>query len=269
MSLPEQMARHRAEMPPETRPILDARSLGSHPRLAALLRPGLAVLDVGCGTGAIARDIAEAVAPQGRVVGVDVNVAFIEEARRRHAGVAGLSFEVRDIYVLAFDRIFDLVSAARVLQWLARPLDAVRQLVAAARPGGTVVLLDYNHEKVRWAPDPPASTRAFYEAFLRWRADAGMDNAIADHLASMFRDLGFADVVTEAAHETTRRGEPDFELRIGIWADVMASRGHQMVQDGALSESDRRLAEAEYRVWIRDTAESQMMYLCSVEGVRR
>src|ERR1043166_1614610 len=158
MSLPEQMAKHRAEMPPGTRSILDARSLGSHPRLAALLRPGLAVLDVGCGTGAIPCDIAEAVAPQGRVVGVDVNIAFIEEARRRYAGVAGLSFEVRDIYALAFDRIFDLVSAARVLQWLARPLDAVRQLVAAARPGGTVVLLDYHHEQVRWVPDPPAST---------------------------------------------------------------------------------------------------------------
>lgn len=269
MSCSEEAARHRAEMPPGTRPILDTRSLGSYQRLATLLRPGLAVLDVGCGTGAITRDMAASVAPEGRVLGVDVNIAFIEEARRRHAGVAGLSFEVRDIYRLAFDRIFDLVSAARVLQWLARPRDGVRQLTAAAKPSGKVAILDYNHEKVRWTPDPPASTRAFHEAFLRWRADAGMDNAIADHLAAMFRELGFMDIVTEAAHETTRRGEPDFELRIGIWADVMASRGHQMVQDGVITENDRRLAEGEYRAWMRDTAESQMMYLLSVEGTRR
>lgn len=72
-------------MPAGTRAVLDARSLAaSHRQLAALLRPGLAVLDVGCGTGAITRGIAEAVAPGGRAVGLDVNAGMIESARRAH-----------------------------------------------------------------------------------------------------------------------------------------------------------------------------------------
>ena len=50
------VARRRAHMPEGTTAILDARSLATaHRRLAALLSPGLAVLDVGCGTGAITR----------------------------------------------------------------------------------------------------------------------------------------------------------------------------------------------------------------------
>jgi 2-polyprenyl-3-methyl-5-hydroxy-6-metoxy-1,4-benzoquinol methylase len=44
-------ARSRAQMPPGTGGILDRRSLAGHPHLAALLRPGLKVLDVGCATG--------------------------------------------------------------------------------------------------------------------------------------------------------------------------------------------------------------------------
>ena len=139
----ESIAEHRAHMPEGTQRILNARSLQTaHRRLAALLRPGLTVLDMGCGTAAITRDIAAAVAPHGQVVGVDVNAALIAEARRVHGTVLGLSFEVCDVYTLPFRAIFDLVSAARMLQWLTRPLDALRMLVAASKPGGRVVILD-------------------------------------------------------------------------------------------------------------------------------
>ena len=97
-------------MPEGTQRILNARSLQTaHRRLAALLRPGLTVLDLGCGTGAITRDIAAAVTPHRRVVGVDVNAALIEEARRVHGAVSGLSFEVCDVYHLPYQERFDVV----------------------------------------------------------------------------------------------------------------------------------------------------------------
>ena len=84
------VARHRAEMPSETAAILDRRSLArDHRRLAAMLRPGQRVLDVGCGTGAITRGIVEAVGPGGRVLGVDANRELIDAARRAHGAVAG------------------------------------------------------------------------------------------------------------------------------------------------------------------------------------
>jgi len=256
-------------MPEGTSAILDTRSLATgNRRLAALLRPGLSVLDVGCGTGAITRGIAEAVGREGRVVGVDVNASMIDKARASHGAVPGLAFDVADVYALPFDGAFDIVTAARVLQWLADPASALRAMTAAARHGGRVVVLDYNHEKAAWTPEPPASMRRFYAAFLRWRADAGMDNAIADHLRDLLAGVGLTEIVATDQQEVVHRIDPDFETRAGIWAAVATSRGHQMVADGALSEGERRAAEADYRAWLRDGAESHVQYLLAVEGVR-
>lgn len=264
------IATHRAGMPHGTGAILDTRSLATgHRRLAELLRPGLSVLDVGCGTGAITRGIAES---QGshvvRVVGVDVNAGFIHDARRRHAHVPGLAFEVADAYTLPWPATFDIVTAARVLQWLARPADALRAMARAAKPGGRIVVLDYNHEKIAWEPEPPESLRRFYATFLGWRAGAGMDNAIADHLGILFASVGLEAVQTGAQHETTRRGDRDFAVRAGIWADVAATRGHQMVADGAIDEPARARAEREYRDWVADVGATQTMYLLAVDGRR-
>jgi 2-polyprenyl-3-methyl-5-hydroxy-6-metoxy-1,4-benzoquinol methylase len=269
MPCPEDAASHRAYMPEGSSAILNARSLkASNRRLAEMLRSGLTVLDVGCGTGAITRGIAEAVVPNGRVVGIDANTRLIGEARRTHGDVPGLSFEVCDLYRLAYHDRFDVVTAARVLQWLANPLEALRKMAAAVKPGGMVLVLDFNHEKICWQPSPPPSMQTFYSVFLRWRADAGMDNAIADHLAAMFTTVGLAGIVETPQHEASRRGDPGFESHLGIWGEVAASRGHQMVADGMLTETERAAAEADYRVWIRDSAESQILYLITVEGVR-
>lgn len=83
-----------------------------------------------------------------------------------------------------------MVHAARVLQWLDQPLNALRSMRQAVNPGGHLIVLDYNHERIAWEPKPPYSMQVFYDAFLRWRAEAGMDNAIADHLPAMFSRLG-------------------------------------------------------------------------------
>jgi SAM-dependent methyltransferase len=262
-------ARERARMPEGTSAILDTRSLASsHRRLAEMLRPGMSVLDVGCGTGAITRGIAERVGPEGRAVGVDAKESFIETAKSRHAGVANLAFEIGDVYQLSYRDVFDVVAAARVLQWLADPVAALRSIACAVKIGGRLVILDYNHEKIAWTPEPPESMKHFYQAFLRWRADAGMDNAIADHLASLFTTMGLRDVAASPQHETVRRGDAGFETGVGIWAEVAASRGHQMVTDGVISEPERATAESEYREWMVSSAESQTMYLLAVEGIR-
>lgn len=262
--------RRRATMPVGTSAILNARSLETgHRRLAEWLKPGLTVLDVGCGTGAITRGIAEAVGPHGRVLGIDINARLIEEARRLHGDVAALTFDVHDVHHLPFHGTFDLVTAARVLQWLSDPLDALSMMAGATKPRGRIVVLDYNHEKIAWMPDPPNSMRTFYATFLRWRADAGMDNAIGDHLAEMFAHVGIVDTAVTTQHERTQRGNPDFHTRIGIWADVAASRGHQMTADGVITERQRAAAEADYREWIRDRAECQSLYLIATDGTRQ
>ena len=107
------------------------------------LRAGLAVLDVGSGTGVDAIEVARAVAP-GRVVGVDRSAEMVAEARERAAG-AGVAaeFVTGDAQALEFpDDTFDRVRTERMLIHVADPEAAVRELVRVAKPGGLVVASD-------------------------------------------------------------------------------------------------------------------------------
>src|SRR5262245_154830 len=65
--------------------------------------PGRRIRDVGCGLGDDAAALAGLVATGGAVVGIDGSKAMIDEARRRHGGVEGLSFDVAEAAHLPFD----------------------------------------------------------------------------------------------------------------------------------------------------------------------
>lgn len=263
-------ARDRADMPAGTDTILDRRSLSdSHRRLAPLLLPGLRVLDVGCGTGAITGDVADIVGDDGIAVGSDINEALLERASARRFSRPQLHFVRSDVFALPFTRAFDIVTAARVLQWLANPERALSAMCRAAKPGGIVLVLDYDHEQITWDPAPPASMQRFYAAFLSWRAHAGFDNAIAGRLPEMFASVGVADVTLTFQHEFTARSDDDFVMRASIWAEVAATRGHQMVRDGFISEAERHGAEHEYRTWVAADAGSMTLHLAAVQGVIR
>ncbi|HUN77919.1 MAG TPA: methyltransferase domain-containing protein [Solirubrobacteraceae bacterium] len=274
----DSVAERRARMPAGTERFLDTRSLGggAQRRLAELLRPGMSVLDVGCGTGAITEGIAEAVGPEGRVLGIDVSRELIDRARERRGRHPNLSFALADVTSLGRagvtslggeERGFDMVTSARMLQWLADPLGALAAMVGAARPGGMVVALDYNHRRASWEPELPESAAEFYEAFLAWREQAGMDNEMADRLPEMFAELSLEDVRCTPHPEVTRRGEEDFAVRIALWGQVMATRGHQVVADGFLDEARRAAAQAEFEEWAAGEARSQTLCLATTEGV--
>src|SRR5438309_11684352 len=99
--------------------ILGRRTLErDHRCLAELLRPGLLVLDVGCGSGAITAGIAKAVGPHGSVLGIDRDPALLELARTEYAMLPNLQFECGDATALQFEARFDVVTAARTLQWI-------------------------------------------------------------------------------------------------------------------------------------------------------
>jgi ubiquinone/menaquinone biosynthesis C-methylase UbiE len=262
-------ARSRAELSGKLTKVLDSRSLtNSHKRLAEIITKGKTILDVGCGTGAITRGIAEAVGPNGRVVGIDSNPSLIEKARQTHGETPGLTFEIGDIYNLTYDKEFDIVTSARVLIWLSDPLKALKMMISAAKIGGRILVADYNHEKISWEPKPPSSMLSFYSAYLKWRSDADINNAIADHLPEMFQKSGIEEITITPQHEVTKRTDPDFQIRVGLWADTASSRGTQMERDGYITEKGYMIAENEYREWMLQEAQSLTMYMLAVEGVR-
>jgi hypothetical protein len=61
--------------------------------------------------------------------------------------------------------------------------------------------LDYNHEKIVWQPPPPRSMQTFYSGFLRWYAEVGIDDAIAEHQMGMFATVGLTGILETLLHE--------------------------------------------------------------------
>src|SRR5229473_5071629 len=104
------------------------------------LKPGMRLLDVGCGPGSITAGLAKRVEP-AETIGIDPSASVIATARSLAEGKAGghLTFEVGNIYEPRFaPETFDAVFAHQVLQHLARPVDALRQVAKLLKPGGVV-----------------------------------------------------------------------------------------------------------------------------------
>ncbi|MDH5608188.1 MAG: methyltransferase domain-containing protein [Cyclobacteriaceae bacterium] len=247
--------------------IFDERSLETDYRtLKPLLKKGWRVLDVGCGTGAISRDIAACVGPSGSVTGIDNTEKFILSGRESYGDVPNLELQSIDLFDYEAAEPFDLVVSARVLQWLHNPAAAIQKMKSLLRPGGIISILDYDHTSLEWVPDPPESMRQFYAVFLKWRADAGMDNRMAENLPALLKEAGFQSIEKINSDEHYHRGRPDYLSKAGIWAKVAGLK--QIVEEGYLPETLRLKAIADYTEWVDKTSVSMTMKLNDVRGIK-
>lgn len=107
----------------------------------ARLRAGQAVLDVACGTGAVARVARDVVGPEGRVVGVDLNPAMLEVARNARPE---LEWVPGDAENLPFrDAEFDVALCQSALFFFADPGRALAEMARVVLPGGVVAVQTY------------------------------------------------------------------------------------------------------------------------------
>lgn len=119
------------------------------------IRPGMRVLDIACGTGHPALAIAERVGPAGFVLGTDLVepvLAFARE-RARAAGLGNIEFRRADGEALALPPAsFDAATMRWGLMFMPRPVEAMRGVRAALRPGGRIALAAFAPpEKNAWA----------------------------------------------------------------------------------------------------------------------
>jgi ubiquinone/menaquinone biosynthesis C-methylase UbiE len=260
-------ATERAKMPEGTSVILDNRTLQKdYSTLITALKSGLRVLDVGCGTGAISKGIAKMVGTNGYVVGIDSSEQLITKGKEYFKSITNLELIAVDLFKYEPEEKFDLIVSARVLQWLSNPKEALIKFKEFLKPGGQISILDYNHRMLEWKPEPPASMKLFYKAFLDWRADAGMDNEIAEHLPEFFKELSFRSIEMIDSNEVYQKGENNFIHKAGIWLHVASLRGPQMVQNGYISENERLQAIEDYDIWIKNEAELMIMKLKEIRA---
>ena len=161
------------------------------------LRAGMSLLDAGAGAGTITADLADLLNP-GVVTATEVNEDVVDVVRAALAGRENVEYAVADIHDLPFeDDSFDVAHAHQVLQHVADPVQALRELARVTRPGGLVAVRDADYAGMFWYPESDRLTR--------WQA--------------LYRELARA-----------AGGEPDAGRRLLAWAHAA---GLQDVEAGA------------------------------------
>jgi SAM-dependent methyltransferase len=105
--------------------------------------PGGRVVDVGCGFGDTAIELAKRVGPDGEVLGIDCCDAFLEIGRRDAAaqGIGNVRFVEADVQAYPFEGDFDLCFSRFGMQFFENPVAALRNVRRGLKPGGRMVMI--------------------------------------------------------------------------------------------------------------------------------
>ena len=168
------------------------------------LRPGLEVLDCGCGPGSITLGLAEVAAP-GLVTGIDLEESQLARAREAAAagGITNVTFEMADAHALPFaDESFDAVFSHAMLEHLPEPPAVLTEMHRVLRPGGILAIrcLDLGGSII--SPDEDGRLAAGHDIWRRYRQHCGGDAFMGRRLRGLLHAAGFAKAKGTAASET-------------------------------------------------------------------
>jgi SAM-dependent methyltransferase len=163
------------------------------------LREGFRLLDVGCGAGHFARDVAPLVGATGRVVGIDLAPELVRAACRRVEGLSlPVDFSVADACTLPFrDAAFDGCRVERVLRYLADSQPALVEIVRVTEPGGRVVATELDWDTA--VCDLPGVERSIWRRSVAAISDEVGNGWMGRELRRRFLEAGLVDVTCEGS----------------------------------------------------------------------
>ena len=183
-----------------------ASSMGRRERVRSLLalRSGEAVLDIGCGPGFLADEMALDVGLEGRVEAIDRSEDMLQRARARCAGRTQAAFHEGEATELPFpDSSFDAAAVVQVYEFVADAGRALAELYRVLRPGGRAVVVDTDWASLIWE----AADGARAERILRAWDEHLAHSHLPRSLPRLLRNAGF-DLMTAEPY-TTMSLEPE------------------------------------------------------------
>lgn len=218
---------------------------------------GWSVLDVGCGLGILAFELAANVPV--RVEGVDIEPAFVGHAdallgqlrdRRLFVDGASVAFEVGDVRALPQPPAsFDLVFVRELLQFLPDPVQAVRQVFRVLRPGGQLCISDTDDQlRITWPPDSPA-LRRLVDAVAAAQHERGGDRQTGRKLTTYLRAAGFDIVSVVVLPEAQHRRVDATDTERSLVIEQLRAARQRVVEAGVIDADrfDADLAEVEHQ----------------------
>jgi SAM-dependent methyltransferase len=216
------------------------------------LRPTDRLLDVGSGPGTITADLARLV---GEVVALEISddAAALTRAELARHGVVDADVRVGDVHALDLpDDAFDVVHAHQVLQHVADPVAALREMARVTRPGGVVAVRDSDYAAFAWYPRLAGLDRwlELYQAAAR--ANGGEPDA-GRHLLAWAHAAGLDDVT--ATSSTWCFATPESRAWWGgMWAERVtgSALADQLLREGRASEPELEAVAEAWRTWAAD-----------------
>ena len=218
------------------------------------LKPGMRLLDVGCGPGSITSGLARCTEP-AETIGIDPSLDVIETARSlpNAKQAKHLSFEVGNIYEPRFGpETFDAVFAHQVLQHLRRPVDALRQMRVLLVSGGVLGVRAVDWGSTTFYPENQGMLR-FLDLYYEVAGRDGLEPNAGRHLPRWLREAGFIDV--RISTSTVSYTEP---AALREWGDTYAEAmlasnfSGKVLEYGLATHSDLHAIAAAWRSWCRD-----------------
>jgi len=217
------------------------------------VEPGSKIIDVGCGWGDTAIELARKTGRDGRVLGLDCDEQFLETARREAeaAGVSNVRFLTADVERHPFEPEFDLCFSRFGMMFFENPVAAMRNIRTALRPGGELKFivwrtiddnpwLGMGKQIVLQYLDPPGD-----DARTCGPGPFSMSNP--EQVSKQLEIAGFEDMEFERNDGPVTVGESvrnavNFQLALGPAGEIVREAGEQAEQqrdriEAALSEA--------------------------------
>jgi ubiquinone/menaquinone biosynthesis C-methylase UbiE len=202
------------------------------------VQSGDSVLDVGCGWGDTAIELARRVGPAGSVVGLDCCGGFLDAGRAdaKDAGLTNLTFLEADVQAWPFEPVHDFCFSRFGTQFFENPVAGLRNMRSALRPGGLMTMIVW-----RARADNPWLTLA-KEVLLRYLPAVKEDAATcgpgpfsmtdSEAVTRQLRSAGYADARFERIDAEVLVGRDldeavQFQLAIGPAGEVYREAGTQ------------------------------------------
>jgi len=213
------------------------------------LSSGARVLDVGCGPGTITADLASLVTP-ARVTALEVTEAALDLARAEitRRGLVNVDFAAGDVHKLDFpDDTFDVVHAHQVLQHLADPVAALREMRRVATE--VVAVRDSDYAAFAWYPELPELSE-WLDLYERVARGNGGEPDAGRRLLAWAHAAGFTEVT--ASSSTWCFATPaDRAWWGGMWADrvLESDMAATALRTGAATQADLQRISDGWRAW--------------------
>jgi ubiquinone/menaquinone biosynthesis C-methylase UbiE len=197
------------------------------------IKPGMRVLDVGCGPGKTTAILHDLIQPEGSIVGIDYSKKRIHHAREQYGNKAGIDFEICN-FRKELDHIgkFDLIWVRFILEYyLAEGADIVGHLKKVLNPGGVLCLIDLDYNCLNHFELPPSIEAMLPKIMNRLQEKYNFDVHAGRKTYAYLYDHGFDDIqVHLMAHHLIygKVGDQDvfnwmkkIEVNIGRFDDLL------------------------------------------------